>query len=510
MNAWNAELISNIELYLSKLEIVKKDKDAVFALMNKAAEMFNRVEDEKSQHGTIYKTLEQFSEEHDEYSKKIEELQEEIELKRDSIDRKQNELDEEIKFRDGRKHVIENTRFKFFRLSRGDYSSYKLSEAEVARLEKEKEKMTEEMSSLKSELANAQNELKVVDEKYNSLDEFCKENIYNPNYNYLDYLNDNDEVIVKYYIKNVISISQFREVDDSFNVLGSTTEQFKNLLLLIGISINNYINNKLELEYKFSLPAKDLFLELQSDRCINDSQQSRNYTLINFPNVVAYATSKYFIGVNFFANQFYRKVTFHENFYILNKDFLTNLLELVKSNEDANLPTLAILLSKKMGFGMEHMNKLYKFKSLYEETPEQILITEQRYFAEQRAMKEENRHQEMLNQMEENARLERIRRDYQAERDREFERVQAEENRQQQERLAREQADREQQYLRQQQELQRQERERQNDLAYIQHEREKREQEHNRRMAHQQCVGCANYGRCRNLDTPNCGAFRPK
>ncbi len=70
--------------------------------------------------------------------------------------------------------------------------------------------------------------------------------------------------------------------------------------------------------------------------------------------------------------------------WVLNKDFLLYVLEIINDCPDINLPTLALTIAGKYDpSNRELIRDLKELKKLYEETPEEIVITEQRYYMRQ-------------------------------------------------------------------------------------------------------------------------------
>lgn len=214
----------------------------------------------------------------------------------------------------------------------------------------------------------------------------------------------------------------------------------------------------------------------------------------------------YGIGQYVKTNNVYYKTTIQ----ILNKIFLIELKEFLEKDEKADLPECLIYALSLLKTNKDSSNikeKAESFKNLYYETPEQMLVTEQRYYAQKRIEQQEKQHAEMLEQAAENARLERERQDRQAELDRQAAAEQAEENRNLQLMIAQEQAEREERYRKEEQRQRQQQQQRQQQMQYQQ----KRQRESDYRNAMNQCNVCANRGACRNVgNNPNCGAFRPR
>ncbi len=197
----------------------------------------------------------------------------------------------------------------------------------------------------------------------------------------------------------------------------------------------------------------------------------------------------------------------------INEDFLLELKDMITKNPEMDLPDIIIALrADEMDF-YEVANELLSFRNLYRETPEQILKTNQQFFAEKE-----------IEQLKENARKEREMYERQAELDREAEndrarmiadaererasaereRAAAENRRTEtmayQARLDREAADKRAADERYEAEK----RQRQADAAA----RQARSDEIWR--ARNRCLQCARRGVCHNKETPNCASFIPK
>lgn len=164
------------------------------------------------------------------------------------------------------------------------------------------------------------------------------------------------------------------------------------------------------------------------------------------------------------------------NVYMLSEQFIDQALKFIDEDPDINLPSLALRLFDEYFVDpsdkfLSHRESLLEFKRLYEETPEEILVTEQRYYS-QKMLEEEQEKRAMLQE-------------------------QYEEERQYQEELE----------YRRQREAKRAERARRR-------EEEQRRQEEERKIKkdiHYQCVSCARYNGCSMRDKrPNCSAYIPK
>lgn len=182
-----------------------------------------------------------------------------------------------------------------------------------------------------------------------------------------------------------------------------------------------------------------------------------------------------------FSNQFFG--------YYFSKETLENLLSIAKNaSDDTDLPDLIRMYrSESIEEDFELKALVEKFAKLYRETPEQILITEQRYFAEKQLEEQRLANERLLaEQQEANERLLAEQQEAAEEQRRANERLLAE-----QEKAA---------------ENQRRENERR-------FERQQREEENRReteaRKTWDRCYKCANYYSCPR-GIANCGSFVPK
>lgn len=94
----------------------------------------------------------------------------------------------------------------------------------------------------------------------------------------------------------------------------------------------------------------------------------------------------------------------------INEEFLLGIKEMITQNPEMDLPDIIIALREDEMDYYEIANELLSFRNLYRETPEQILKTNQQFFAEKE-----------IEQLKENARKEREMYERQAELDREAE-----------------------------------------------------------------------------------------
>ena len=174
--------------------------------------------------------------------------------------------------------------------------------------------------------------------------------------------------------------------------------------------------------------------------------------------------------------------------------YLTKILNLIQLNPSLDFPALAERLFREIGarlpasFSEAYISLLRSFAVSYRETPEQILVTEQRYYW-----------QKKLDQEKE-----------QAEYDREMYREEAARMRRQQERLAREEAarqdaQRQADEWKQKQRADQERRDRERESF-----RQAQKESTDRAKAMRLCWRCANYGHGCDGGILACGNFRPK
>ncbi len=186
----------------------------------------------------------------------------------------------------------------------------------------------------------------------------------------------------------------------------------------------------------------------------------------------------------------------HSPFWIINTELLDAMEQILTEEPDISFPDLAIRMDERFPNPHElkkRRENLLELKRLHEETPEQVLITEQRYYM-----------QKQMEQMEENARLQREEIARQAELDREHA---AEDAR----REAARQKARRQEEMRQDRMMQR---ERKIDET-LRKKEEERQAERIRMKGVDKCWHCANYSRCsRSMILSGagntCASYRPK
>ncbi len=231
--------------------------------------------------------------------------------------------------------------------------------------------------------------------------------------------------------------------------------------------------------------------------------------------------------------------------WVLKEDFLLYVLDNIKANPEINLPTLALTIVEKYEpQNSKLIEDLKEFKKLYEETPEEIILTEQRYYMHQDHESRLREEQATMNALEEQRRMlaeEISRREKEAEERREREETEAflrrmeEEEKEKKERLARDEARRAQEEMlhlarertriaseaardaqlaekrAQKAETEARLRREFEDSERRAAESRRKWEEGNARMAaFQQCSVCANGGKCRAIGTVNCGAFVPR
>ena len=188
------------------------------------------------------------------------------------------------------------------------------------------------------------------------------------------------------------------------------------------------------------------------------------------------------------------------SFWIINTELLDTLEQILTQEPDISFPDLAIRLNESFPNPSEQKRRqenLAELKRLHEETPEQVMVTEQRYYM-----------QKQMEQNEENARLQREEIARQAELDRQY----AEEARREAER----QEARRQEKMRYEAMIQEQMQAREDAVRQKQAQREaERQAEINRMNGVRKCWNCANYGKCSSKIIGsgaglNCGGYRPK
>ena len=252
-----------------------------------------------------------------------------------------------------------------------------------------------------------------------------------------------------------------------------------------------------------------VFREKFSDLClyINKSDIS-NGILCNIMFEILSNEYKLYQENEFIA---YAKINLkNQGFVILRENFLADLLEVIEENGNFDLFDLAEYLQNKYGakgVDDEYVQKTVKeLKRLYRETPEQILVTEQRYYQ-----------QKQIEQMRENAERAREMMEIQAQIDAEEEeylerreRKQAERDRK---RMEEEKLDREWQDRTNRMKAEEKERREKREKARAEaQESYKKTMEEARRRGQQMhlCWKCANYGHGCHGGIVACGNFRPK
>lgn len=206
-----------------------------------------------------------------------------------------------------------------------------------------------------------------------------------------------------------------------------------------------------------------------------------------------------------------------KSYLLFSRDFLERLIVVLQENSDYDLFTLCnrlievgeetnsaserILLDRKAE--RDFQNDLKEFKRLYEETPEERLVTEQRYY--QQKMLEEAQEKNRL--LEQQMREERMRRQ---EEQREVERRYREE----QEERARRERELERERDRERWREEEREKESKEEQRRAENERRREEADRQRREmsnTRHQCNTCANAGHCSSyMQRPNCAAYRPR
>lgn len=200
-------------------------------------------------------------------------------------------------------------------------------------------------------------------------------------------------------------------------------------------------------------------------------------------------------------SQDYRK---NQGFVILNEKFICELLCIISEDNNLDLFALAECIrhtyGAKISKDYEYIEKTIKeLARLYRETPDQVLVTEQRYYQEKQ-----------IEQLRENARQEREMMELQAQLEREEYAYQEEQNRRRMERqMEKDRASRE---WSERENMRRMEKERQKAEDEAREERRNRQNAayKERREAMHLCWKCANYGNGCHGGILGCGNFRPK
>lgn len=253
--------------------------------------------------------------------------------------------------------------------------------------------------------------------------------------------------------------------------------------------------------------------------------------LCNFWTAHAYREEK---AKNFefaFLNGAARPQAYLENSYgkssylLFTREFLEKLLEVLQEDQDYDLFTLYERLIK---IGEEETNstseEIYpdrdaerslqnafkEFKRLYEETPEERLVTEQRYY--QQKLLEEAREKNRLLERQ----MEEERERYEEEQREEERRYREEQRERRREQERQEQREWEQKQERDRERRREEERERARKQEQRRAEDAKRKEESDRVRremsdTRHQCNTCANAGHCSSfMHRPNCAAYRPR
>lgn len=206
------------------------------------------------------------------------------------------------------------------------------------------------------------------------------------------------------------------------------------------------------------------------------------------------------------------------DFTYVNEEFLLRLKKIIEANPEADLPEIAMeFRADEIDEYVNIAEEFISFRNLYRETPEQIIKTNQEFFAKKE-----------IEQIRENARKEREMYERQAELDREAENqrarimAQAESERAEAERERTAAIERQTSSLATQARLDRAAAERRSDEAleharYEARQKQLREQAAARTAHHDEvlrarsrCLQCAHRGVCHNKETPNCASFVPK
>ncbi len=186
----------------------------------------------------------------------------------------------------------------------------------------------------------------------------------------------------------------------------------------------------------------------------------------------------------------------------LSENFLCEVLAVLEEEPEINLPRLAIRLIGDSPV-KDYLKQLKEFKRLYEETPEERLVTEQRYYQQKMLEEAQEKNRLLAQQMEE-------------ERDRYEEEQREEERRYRQEQRERERREREleREHDRERRREEERERARKQEQKRAEDARRREEAERRRREdseTRHQCNTCANAGHCSSfMHRPNCASYRPR
>ena len=283
-------------------------------------------------------------------------------------------------------------------------------------------------------------------------------------------------------------------ISASTKTLVSKSSMNPNLIRFIAIAAfdKEFAQHAPALEENFSIVCQNLYQNICSE--ITKMQGESTQGVFEFIELPYIAESKGKKGL------FYElpKSKTSNRYRVITKSFLKDIVNELESNPNVNLPDLASIVREKYVVGVldVKLNKsLIEFKRLYEETPGQILITEQRYYKEKE-----------LEQQRIQAELDRREMARQAALDRKNDlRIAQMEEKRERDRELREWAERE-----AQERKEKLERNRQKKAEAAERYKKTMADAKARQEAMRLCWKCANYGRGCHGGILACGNFRPK
>ncbi len=221
----------------------------------------------------------------------------------------------------------------------------------------------------------------------------------------------------------------------------------------------------------------------------------------------------------------YMGETPNDNMLTISPKFLGRITRVIEEEQEINLPRLALRLYKDGGSDaqsafaaykpvQEYIQEIEEFMRLYEETPEERLITEQRYYQEKMLEEQREKNRILEEQIEdENRRYKELRKEEEYERRREERRREKEEY----EREWRQRQDREDRRRREEEDRRREQERRRDEEMQRRRERQaelKRESEERRCEdinTRRQCNSCKCVGQCAMAyRRSNCASYIPK
>ena len=418
----------------------------------------------------------------DVYTRTVVPLENELEQLDQALDvlEKHEHLSFEIKssiFSMYERHVTKERRMEIDRIIQGKYK-------ELLGLRKDIQEI------LRGKVLTGEKNLPQNDKLLREQIQIRKTNVYSQlNDSYLEltqYMDSIEKKVIVGYWMACVSVST--------RVLADNAHMYPNLLRLMTISAldNEFAQNAPALNENFSIVCQELYQNICND--IAKRKDSNSYDIFDVIELPFYVEKE---GKNVFlyeSSEFGTK----ECYRIIKGTFLKDLFKELENNPNINLPDLASNIRNKYvteAIDDKLKKSLIEFKRLYEETPERILITEQRYYREKE-----------LEQQQKAAELHRKELAKQAARDRKnaLRIAQMEEQREQQREV--------------QERRNRIEQERKDKLERDRQYRAEVKERHEKSMADAKarqeamhlCWRCANYGHGCHGGIPACGNFRPK